>query len=109
MLKHNMEAIVLFLGALFVSFLMSVLAEASEGKRIYLSRCAACHNVNPTKVGSIGPDIANSSLELITAKTQKREYPKGYKPKRKTKIMPKIPLSETQLKSLHEYIQSFIK
>lgn len=109
MLKHNMEAIVLFLGALFVSFLMGALAEASEGKKIYLTRCATCHNVNPTKNGSLGPDIADSSLELITIKTQKREYPSGYKPKRKTKIMPRVPLSEVQLKSLHEYLQSFIK
>ena len=109
MLKHNMEAIVLFLGALFVSFLMSVLAEASEGKKLYLAKCAACHNVNPTKPGAIGPDLAGSSLELITAKTQRREYPKGYKPKRKTRIMPKIPLSNTQLKLLHKYLQSFIK
>lgn len=84
-------------------------SDANEGKRIYLSVCAKCHNVNPVKPGVIGPDIAGSSLELITLKTQKREYPKGYKPKRKTKVMPIIKLNTKQLKSLHEYISSFVK
>lgn len=64
---------------------------------------------NPTKPGSIGPDIAGSSLELITLKTQKRQYPTGYKPKRKTRIMPQIKLSDNQLKALHQYINSFVK
>jgi mono/diheme cytochrome c family protein len=109
MFKHNLEAIILFLAALGISFLLSELGHAKDGGTLYKTRCAACHNVNPTKPGSIGPDIAGSSLELITAKTQRREYPKGYKPKRKTKIMPRVPLSEVQLKSLHEYLKSFIK
>lgn len=84
-------------------------SDANEGKRIYLSVCSKCHNINPTKPGVIGPDIVGSSLELITLKTQKREYPKGYKPKRKTKVMPIIKLNDKQLKSLHEYISSFVK
>lgn len=109
MLKHNLEAIILFICCIMISFLMASLSEASEGKTLYITRCASCHNVNPTKPGSIGPDIAGSSLELITLKTQKREYPKDYKPKRKTRIMPKIPLSDVQLKSLYEYLQSFVK
>jgi mono/diheme cytochrome c family protein len=83
-------------------------SEASEGSALYKTRCASCHNVNPTKPGSIGPDLAGSSLELITLKTQKRQYPKGYKPKRKTRIMPQIKLSEKQLESLFKYVNSFL-
>lgn len=109
MIKHNSEAIVLFIVSILISIWISSLSEASEGSRIFLSKCATCHNQNPTKKGSIGPDIADSSLELVTLKTQKREYPKGYKPKRKTKLMPRIPLSEAQLKSVHEYLRSFLK
>jgi mono/diheme cytochrome c family protein len=108
MIKHNLDAVLLFFAALLISFLMGALAEASEGRKIFLTRCASCHNQNPTKPGSIGPDIADSSLELVTLKTQKREYPKGYIPKRKTRIMPRIPLNETQIKSVHEYIRSFL-
>ncbi len=108
MIKHNLEAIFFFIAAMGVALLMSELSHASDGKKLYLSRCATCHNQNPTKAGSIGPDIANSSLELVTLKTQKREYPKDYKPKRKTKIMPKIPLNDGQIKSIHEYLRSFL-
>lgn len=109
MLKHNLEALLFFVAAIGISFLLSELGYAQDGGALYKTRCAVCHNVNPTKPGSIGPDIAGSSLELITLKTQKREYPLGYIPKRKTKIMPRIPLSQTQLKSLHQYLKSFVK
>jgi mono/diheme cytochrome c family protein len=39
-----------------------------KGKAVYLSNCIACHNPDPNKPGSIGPDVASSSLELITAR-----------------------------------------
>jgi mono/diheme cytochrome c family protein len=95
---------------LILGLLVSTLSKANtEGKAIYTSRCTSCHNTNPTKPGAIGPDIAGSSLELITLKTQKRQYPTGYKPKRKTRVMPRIPLSELQLRNLFLYISSFKK
>lgn len=84
-------------------------ARADEGKTIFLSKCAKCHNVNPTKPGSIGPDIADSSLELVRLKTQNRSYPAGYTPKRKTRVMPIVKLSESQIKAVHSYISSFKK
>lgn len=80
-----------------------------NGKALYTSKCIKCHNANPTKPGSVGPDIADASLELITVRTQKRGYPTGYTPKRKTKIMPIIKLTEAELKALHSYINSFNK
>jgi mono/diheme cytochrome c family protein len=89
--------------------LLSFNSDANEGKIIYANTCAKCHNINPNKSGIIGPDIANSSLELITSKTQKRQYPKNYKPKRKTNVMPIIKLSQKQLESLFKYINNFIK
>lgn len=82
---------------------------AFGSKSLYLNKCAKCHNVNPTKYGSIGPDIAGSSKELLTLKTQKKQYPVNYKPKRKSRIMPLIKLSETELDSLYKYINSFTK
>lgn len=84
-------------------------AKAQDGKDIYTAKCIRCHNADPRKSGSVGPDLAGSSLELITLKTQKRQYPKGYTPKRKTKIMPIIKLTEAELKALHSYINSFKK
>lgn len=109
MKKISSNIIILFFGCLLGCFLLVNFAYAQSGQALYKSRCAICHNVNPTKPGNIGPDLAGSSLELITLKTQERKYPKDYKPKRKTRIMPKIKLSEAQIKSLHAYINSFLK
>ncbi len=109
MIKNNIDVLIFFAATMLVALLLSSISEANSGKAIYQSRCTSCHNTNPTKPGNIGPDIAGSSLELITLKTQKREYPKGYKPKRKTRVMPKIVLSEGQLKELETYINSFVK
>jgi mono/diheme cytochrome c family protein len=109
MIKNNIDALIFFSLTLLVGLFLSSISEASTGKALYQARCTSCHNVNPTKPGNIGPDLAGSSLELITLKTQKREYPKGYKPKRKTRVMPRIVLTEKQLKDLHAYINSFTK
>lgn len=94
---------------LLFTLFFSFLAYSQDGKSLYTSKCIKCHNQNPTKPGVIGPDIAGSSLELITLKTQKKQYPSRYTPKRKTKIMPIIKLSDVEIKKLHDYINSFIK
>ncbi len=93
-----------YLLVLLVSF--SALSD-ERGKAIYMSKCISCHNANPSKKGSIGPDIADSNMPLLIFKTQYKKYPKGYKPKRKTKIMPRIPLEDKQLYYLYEYISDF--
>lgn len=78
-----------------------------SGKLLYELNCIKCHNKDPRKPGPIGPDIAGSSLELITMKVKKLGYPKGYVPKRKTKIMPKIYIRTDQIKSIYLYLQEF--
>lgn len=93
-----------YLLLLVLSF--TVLAD-ERGKAIYTAKCISCHNVNPSKKGSVGPDIADSTMPLLIFKTQYRKYPNGYKPKRKTNIMPKIPLDDKQLYYLYEYISEF--
>ncbi|MDD4976510.1 MAG: cytochrome c [Bacteriovorax sp.] len=81
----------------------------SRGKSAYLANCTACHNPDPRLVGSIGPDIAGSSLELITARVLHQSYPPGYKSKRKSSLMPALPFLERDLPALHAYLNSFIK
>lgn len=109
-MRQSLDVFVFLLASALLMLLFSMLdSEASEGKIIYTSKCVKCHNVNPAKQGSIGPDIANSSLELITLKTQQRKYPNNYTPKRKTKIMPMIKLTEKEIQFLHKYINSFNK
>jgi mono/diheme cytochrome c family protein len=105
----NLKLALLILALAIVLFVQSRLANADEGRNLYQSKCVRCHNADPSKKGSVGPDIADSSLELITVRTQKKGYPEGYTPKRKTKIMPIIKLTEAQLKALHTYISSFNK
>jgi mono/diheme cytochrome c family protein len=109
MIKDNAQDILFFIAAIFVYWLLIETGNASTDGALYKTRCISCHNANPSKPGAIGPDIADSSLELITLKTQKREYPKNYKPKRKTRIMPRIILSENQLKDIYNYIAKFKK
>jgi mono/diheme cytochrome c family protein len=90
--------------------LFCVFVEANEdGKKVYMSKCISCHNKDPSLKGSVGPDIADSNMPLLIFKTQHKKYPKGYKPKRKTNIMPKIPMKDKEIMALYEYINSFNK
>ena len=55
--------------------------DPNRGRAIYLSNCAACHNPDPSKDGSVGPAIKGASRELIEARLMRASYPPGYKPK----------------------------
>jgi len=105
----NLKLLLLVLVLALVLFLQTKLANAQDSKALYQSKCIRCHNADPSKKGSIGPDIADASLELITVRTQKKGYPVGYTPKRKSKVMPIIKLTEAELKALHGYIKTFNK
>lgn len=105
----NLKLILMCLVLALVLLLQVKLANAQDGKAIYQSKCIRCHNADPSKKGSVGPDIADASLELLTVRTQKKGYPAGYTPKRKSKVMPIIKLTEAELKALHKYINSFNK
>jgi hypothetical protein len=53
----------------------------------------------------MGPPIHGSSYELVDLKVRQGLYPKGYKPKRSSNIMPKFPnLTDKEIKILHEYL-----
>jgi mono/diheme cytochrome c family protein len=79
----------------------------ARGKGVFVSNCIVCHNPNPTIDGSIGPAIANSSLELITHRVLTRDYPPGYKPKRNSEAMPDFPQLKDDVPALHAYLNSF--
>jgi mono/diheme cytochrome c family protein len=76
-----------------------------NGRKIFMANCIVCHNRNPEKDGAVGPAIKGSSFELIKARVQNQGYPPGYKPKRPTKVMPKLPLTEEQI----SYVAAFLK
>ena len=55
---------------------------AREGEKVYQNVCIACHNGNPNLDGALGPANAGASVELLSAKMLRGEYPPGYTPKR---------------------------
>lgn len=83
---------------------MTIEQLAQRGKSIYMSNCMACHNVDPTKDGSVGPAVMGSSKELLEARIMKAEYPAGYKPKRDTHTMVALPHLEKEIPSLAAYL-----
>lgn len=78
----------------------------AEGKRIYLGTCVKCHNANPSKPGPIGPELYTTPLDVFRTKVPKGTYPSGYKPKRRSKIMPKFPSLADKVDFIYNYIQS---
>lgn len=78
----------------------------SRGMRVYRSNCIACHNLDPTKAGSQGPDVFGSSLELLEARVLGAKYPPGYKPKRSTHIMRALPMVKKDLPALEAYLNT---
>ncbi len=81
----------------------------SKGKAVFVANCTTCHNPDPNLAGSIGPDVAGSSLELITARVLHQSYPPSYKPKRSSSLMTALPFLEKDIPALHAYLNSFKK
>ena len=78
--------------------------DAKCGRALYLTNCAACHNNDPSKDGTIGPAVKGASRELIEARVMRGTYPQGYKPKRKTAAMPAQPYLESSIPDLVAFL-----
>jgi mono/diheme cytochrome c family protein len=77
-----------------------------RGKTIYRTQCIACHNVDPHKAGSLGPEVFGSSQELLEARILRSEYPPGYSPKRPSHLMTALPHLKPELEAIHAYLNS---
>lgn len=64
----------------------------------------ACHNINPSKDGSIGPAIQGSSQTLLEAKVLAGKYPPGHSAKRKTLAMPLYSYLKADIRHLAAYL-----
>ncbi len=82
----------------------SATALAKRGKAVYQANCIACHSIDPSQDGGVGPALAGSSLELLQAKVLRNEYPPGYTPKRTTGNMIALPHLEPELPALAAYL-----
>jgi mono/diheme cytochrome c family protein len=88
-------------------------ATLDRGKRVYLSNCIQCHNRDPNLKGSIGPELVDAPLEVMTAKVMTGKYPNplpaGFVPKRKTSAMRKLPQLQKYIPAIHAWVQSMKK
>ncbi|MBE8400252.1 c-type cytochrome [Leptospira borgpetersenii] len=78
----------------------------SQGKGLYLANCSACHNQNPAVDGTVGPAIQGSNFELLKARIVEGTYPPGYTPKRKSRIMTKLPLTDVQIRNIEAFLNT---
>ena len=79
---------------------------AELGRRVYLARCTACHNADPSRDGRVGPAVKGASLELVRTRVLWAAYPPGYAPKRGTRIMPPQPDLASRIGDLAAYLRA---
>jgi mono/diheme cytochrome c family protein len=81
-----------------------------QGKRLYISNCISCHNKDPNLKGPLGPELVDAPLEIMVSKVMTGLYPeklpKGYTPKRSSKIMKAIPKLKDDIPAIYAWVQS---
>jgi len=82
------------------------LPPAEEGKRLYSVHCTACHSPDPKVDGGLGPAVFGSSMDLLERKLVHGDYPPGYKAKRTTQVMVRLPFLKDQIPNLHAYLNN---
>ena len=86
---------------------VALTTDLEKGKMVYFANCVSCHNNNPKKPGSIGPEVYEVSIDVLTKKIVFGKYPENYIPKRTSKIMPSMPHLNKDISNLHAFINSF--
>ena len=81
--------------------------DIEKGRMVYFANCVSCHNNNPKKTGSIGPEVYGASIDVLAQKIVFGKYPENYSPKRISKIMPLMPHLKKEISNLHAFINSF--
>ena len=86
---------------------VALTTDIEKGKMVYFANCVSCHNNNPKKPGSIGPEVYGVSIDVLTQKIVFGKYPENYKPKRTSKMMPSMPHLNKEISNLHAFINYF--
>ncbi len=81
--------------------------DIEKGRMVYFANCVSCHNNNPKKPGSIGPEVYGASIDVLTQKIVFGKYPENYSPKRTSKLMLLMPHLKKEISNLHAFINSF--
>jgi mono/diheme cytochrome c family protein len=79
-------------------------ALSARGRVVYQTTCTACHNADPHKPGTLGPEVHGASLELLEARILKAAYPDGYKAKRETHLMVALPQLKDDIPAIKAYL-----
>lgn len=90
---------------LFLMWMISTACFANQ--RMYERNCTKCHNPDPSKAGPIGPELVSTPEKAFKQKVVHGTYPKNYKPKRQSNMMPKFAFLDIQVNSLYWYVQMF--
>lgn len=77
----------------------------ARGRQVYLTKCAECHNPNPSKNGPLGPAVKGSSKDLLEARILRGTYPPRYTPKRNTAVMQPQPALAPTISDLAAYLE----
>ena len=85
---------------------VALTTDIEKGRMVYFANCVSCHNNNPKKPGSIGPEIFGVSIDVLTQKIVSGKYPENYIPKRTSKKMPSMPHLSKEILNLHTFINS---
>ena len=86
---------------------VALTTDIDKGRMVYYANCVSCHNNNPKKPGSIGPEVYGVTIDVLTQKIVYGKYPENYRPKRSSKIMPSMPHLNKEISNLHAFINSF--
>ena len=76
----------------------------ARGRTVYQTVCIACHNTDPKKPGSLGPEVWGASPALLQARITSATYPPGYTPKRTTHVMQPLPQVSKDIPALEAYL-----
>ena len=85
---------------------VALTTDIEKGRMVYFANCVSCHNNNPRKPGSIGPEVYGVSIDVLTQKIVSGKYHENYIPKRTSKIMPSMPHLNKEISNLHAFINS---
>jgi len=79
-------------------------ALVERGRSVYMANCTACHGMDPTQAGGLGPAVAGASRELLEARVLHATYPEGYTPRRDTQLMVALPHLADDIDALAAYL-----
>ena len=47
---------------------VTLTTDIEKGRMVYFANCVSCHNNNPKKPGSIGPEVYGVTIDVLTQK-----------------------------------------